>query len=429
MENDTQKTFNPYGTYNSFNLPFCLTKFPGLSSSAKILWSILVYHAGRDGKCFPSQELLAEEMSLSRQQINNLIRELVQAKFIKINKPQGQEVLLHFNNSYSFLLHPILEILPESSVSDVKSILHQEDKPILHSNDNSVLHPNKNINNKNINNLSSKEESVKKQVSSNTSCIANIARPILMKRKETLVKSKPTPKNKVLVKQTNYAAEVKSILDYWENKGLKVPKETTETSKTNLASCKNILNGKLFDKQYSKQDILKAIENYSLAALNLKFQPMNKDFLQKQYFHQFVWNNYSTNGDRSLFQKYLETEPQLLKSFDNNLKPINPVVHKTIVDWYRHSVLGGIGGNFTAEQENQFVKGANKVTEFYKEYKHQFTSVGFTEVSLARELCEYFQKKSNTGMEIHPVYFVDKKTYETYFPQYLLQQRSIREIN
>ena len=96
------KRFNPYRRFSRVSvIPNGLMAYPGLSSSAKLLWARLAQYAGKDGRAYPSVATLAADLGLKKRQIQNLLAELRREGFIESSRGSG-------TNSYYFLLHPCL---------------------------------------------------------------------------------------------------------------------------------------------------------------------------------------------------------------------------------------------------------------------------------------------------------------------------------
>jgi hypothetical protein len=135
--------FNPWKLFTGLFVPNALARFPGLSSSAKLVYERLAQYAGKDGRCFPSQETLVGEVGLSKSRIQQIIAELVKCRFIRMERPKGRDRLNHLNASYVFLWHEIFTnsyspeihktVSPESqfSVSPIQGIreIHLQDIP------------------------------------------------------------------------------------------------------------------------------------------------------------------------------------------------------------------------------------------------------------------------------------------------------------
>ena len=80
-----------------------------MSSTEKLVWAVLNRFAGKNGKCYPSQERLAEEIGMSVDVIKRALSRLEENGFIRKIKPTGKDRLLHRHNSYEFLWHEIYE--------------------------------------------------------------------------------------------------------------------------------------------------------------------------------------------------------------------------------------------------------------------------------------------------------------------------------
>jgi len=73
----------PYKMFVGCFLPNWLLKRKGLSLGAKVCYARLCQFSGENGKCYPSQETLAEELSTSSRNIRNYLKELEAVKLIE----------------------------------------------------------------------------------------------------------------------------------------------------------------------------------------------------------------------------------------------------------------------------------------------------------------------------------------------------------
>jgi hypothetical protein len=96
--------FNPYRVFVGIFIPNALVRYKGLSPSAKLVYGRLSQYAGEDGKCFPAEDVLADEVGLSKRQVYRLLSELETGKFI-ICRATG----------YVFLWHDIFDQKQEAS--------------------------------------------------------------------------------------------------------------------------------------------------------------------------------------------------------------------------------------------------------------------------------------------------------------------------
>lgn len=100
--------FNPYKQFIGSHIPNALLSYPHISSTAKLCWARMAQYAGENGECFPKQETLALELGTNKTSIIRVLKELEDKGFIEKVKPSGSDRLLHLNNRYYFLKHPIL---------------------------------------------------------------------------------------------------------------------------------------------------------------------------------------------------------------------------------------------------------------------------------------------------------------------------------
>jgi len=99
--------FNPYGMFNGIWVPESLLRCTAISASAILLYGRLAKYAGRDGRCFPSVETLALELGMTVRQVQRLLWQLCNAKFLRRNaqyRPNGSQTA----NAYVFLYHAAL---------------------------------------------------------------------------------------------------------------------------------------------------------------------------------------------------------------------------------------------------------------------------------------------------------------------------------
>lgn len=105
---EANQPFNPYKLFVGSFIPNALLRFPGLSSTAKLIWARLAQYAGEKGIAFPKITSLADEIGLSESQTQRLLKELEHKHFIRRIKPTGTQRLQHLPDFYVFLFHPCL---------------------------------------------------------------------------------------------------------------------------------------------------------------------------------------------------------------------------------------------------------------------------------------------------------------------------------
>lgn len=76
----------------NINLPMVhnsILRNTNLSTSAKVVYALLVAYAWHNGSCFPAQKRLAKDVGLSRPRVTQLVGELEQFGLVTIQR-QGQ---------------------------------------------------------------------------------------------------------------------------------------------------------------------------------------------------------------------------------------------------------------------------------------------------------------------------------------------------
>lgn len=78
--------------------PYLVMKDRSLSIGARLAYAFLLMYAWQEGSCFPGQETLAQEMGISRAQVQRLLYELRDQQYIRIERTDRR-----FNNTYVIL--------------------------------------------------------------------------------------------------------------------------------------------------------------------------------------------------------------------------------------------------------------------------------------------------------------------------------------
>lgn len=92
---------NPYGRWHGAFVPLWLLERGEIPTGAKMTYAVLCYHAGRQGRCFPGQRVLARELAISERQVRANLTTLVAHGMISVVQ-RG----LRRSNVYHFCVHP-----------------------------------------------------------------------------------------------------------------------------------------------------------------------------------------------------------------------------------------------------------------------------------------------------------------------------------
>ncbi|WP_074787946.1 helix-turn-helix domain-containing protein [Roseovarius tolerans] len=67
-------------------VPNALLRAKGVSQGAKLVYAMLLSYAWHNNSCFPGQDRLADDLSISRQSVNTHIKELERKDYISIKR-------------------------------------------------------------------------------------------------------------------------------------------------------------------------------------------------------------------------------------------------------------------------------------------------------------------------------------------------------
>ena len=101
--------YNPYKMHVGSHIPNAILRLRELSFGAKLVFARLGQYAGEDGRCFPKQETLANELGSSLTAIKRFLNELVDKQFIVKETPKGQDRYMHKTIRYFFCWHECFE--------------------------------------------------------------------------------------------------------------------------------------------------------------------------------------------------------------------------------------------------------------------------------------------------------------------------------
>ena len=77
-------------------------------SIAKLIWARMSQYCWRKDYCYPSVKQLSEELGVSEHAIKDGLKKLVKLELIEIERPSGEDRLMHRRNRYYMLDNPLL---------------------------------------------------------------------------------------------------------------------------------------------------------------------------------------------------------------------------------------------------------------------------------------------------------------------------------
>jgi hypothetical protein len=221
------------------------------------------------------------------------------------------------------------------------------------------------------------------------------------------------------------------VFDFWLEQNLLLPKEETKSYNDCIKNVKGLLSGRLFGEKYSIEQIKESILNFSFAAIDNDFEPSNivyKKILSKKKIGEFIYNSFSKNEEKSLFQYYLKNKPKPIKSKEV-IEDKYPIMTKQLKKLYENEVLGKTKVNYTQKDENCFIASAIKLKEFYNNNSSKFNQYMIAhDINLSNWLFEAIKADCYGDVsKISPGWFSSNTTFNRRLPAYLFRQNIIEE--
>lgn len=219
--------------------------------------------------------------------------------------------------------------------------------------------------------------------------------------------------------------KVLEVFEHWEEMNLYVPAINTKSYRNSVQQIKRLLSGKLFDRKYSENEIITSITNFSIAAFDKDIAPSNPSYkkkLQKMSIGDFIENSFASNGNQSLFLKYLTEELKVSKCAA--VENLYPEITEQLKRFYETKALGGVKPKYTDDEENQFRMAIKRLVEFFEKNATNISYVFDNSVERRAEfLCNALEADLNGDFtKLSPGYFCSNMTFNRRLPAYLYAQ-------
>lgn len=453
--------FIPHKKFFGCVVPNWLLKQKNIGPIAKLCYGRLAQFSGNDGRCYPKQGTLSEEIGVTRTSVVFALKELEELKLITRQKPKGRDILLHKPDSYSFIVHELfidelnkhsedLTCEPECKENEHPDVKNTKKTPPIRGkynetsdvqNKNTLINKNHDLiesNNKlsspygederfdNRSNSPIEKHSYKKQ---RTKILLDNKEPVIREFIKTDIKEQSAKSViRKTVKPLPVTQAVQDVFDYWLEVGLKMPAVGTKRFNDCVKKVKALLKGNLLNQKYSMEEIRKSIHNYSLAALDKEFEPrdpLTKRELSSKTIGDFIYNPFYSNGNASQFKRFLNP-PKTIKEKDLLPNP-TPIVVSNLKKFYTREILGGVNVKLTDTEENTFRLAAKKLQEFYNnniKKINQFVRVD--QEVLSEWLIDAIRSDCGDNLQmITPAWFASDTTFNRRLPAYLYSQAII----
>ncbi len=177
---------------------------------------------------------------------------------------------------------------------------------------------------------------------------------------------------------------IKAIVDHWAFLGMTEHRSGTKLMKKIDTAIRRLRLGTFFDdksdylkhrdRRFTDKEIVTAINNFALAATNPDYEPTPggyKNHLRSMSLLAFFYDEYGTEGSRSLFVRYLESAPLLLKLPAREIPDPDPHITNVLKNFYIKKVLGGVETELPIVDMNKFRKATALTLEFFNSHKNK----------------------------------------------------------
>lgn len=426
----------------SINIPLALFEDERLSPMDKYLYFFI---EGLDNErgCYASNGYLATMMNSSSVTISQSISNLKKCGYVLQKSFDGRSRVLNADREYT--------------AKQQKKAVDNYSKRYNENLANDIVSLNQTLNHIKIDNKtsfssynSSKEELTKKseegfsnenlmpppKIKTRTKPLTETEseKPLsnLMKALNVILPSELHPQQpKKPITPLQVPSDVQEIFDYWTELQLHLPRTETKSHNECIRKVKGLLNGRLFGKKYTIEEIKTSIINFSIAALDPNFEPSDAGYkknLSKKNIDEFIYNSFLQKGNNSLFKVYLERSPEPATS-KQIVKTEYPKVVNKLKDFYIKEVIGGAEVQITDKDENSFRIAANRLMEFWDKNHSRFNShMSINPPLMAGWLCEAIQADCNGDVsKITPGWFCSDTTFNRRYPAYLYRQAILEE--
>jgi biotin operon repressor len=424
--------------YQGSFVPSWLLSSPGLSASAKLCYGRLFRYSTTKGYCYPTQERLAQELGISLEQVRRLLKTLEKRGFIERTPPPKGKRFSKISTVYTFPQHKDF-----TKTMGTPVVMDDRWDPVV-MDDHSIY------NNKLLYKSSIKDKSlIPDNIPSEAKASSGIrATHKLHRRSSSQViksdKSKLAPKLKQREPKPlpRVPAKVRSVLKYWEGRGLHLSREGTKSHRDSVMKVVALFKGSAFTRsefdeyqrrKFTIKEIRKSIDRFALSALNPDYLPTNdyKKRLKGYTIGAFIYSPFSHNGTgKSLFIHYLENPAVVARMSVQPLEDEYPKVTSALKRAYSNHYLGGVAAKFTVQEENHFITAAGKLLKFMKKNRGKIQwHQQFTPALLASWMVSAVDRdvEGQKGMTVTPGWFSSELMFNRRLPGYLHSQALLGE--
>ena len=415
--------FVPYKMFRGIFIPNGIVQMKDLTATTKLVYGVLNKYAGKDGKCYPKQSTIANDIGISKRRIITHLNRLEKVRLITRTRPEGGDRLAHKTTRYSFLFHKCF--LSE----DDKTVTSEDDASITlepEGNDTSIIGS---YESDSVGNISSKEEIEVKETSGVSAK--------LIKRKSKADKMRNRSKESLQreidpIEAPNISAKILPFINYWEEQGLIQHERNTKTFISAVKNLNKVVSrGTLFnnmtdfeefaDTKLSFEDFTLAVDNY-IKARSHDYLPAEKKWLNYSLAN-FLYNPFGKNGRTKSPLIYFMMNPPVA-TVPDHYPDITLCIIKQFAEWnpdYKP----------TAKDKKKFIHAGNRTGDFFIKHKNKITDHFKLGAHKQAELVIRAVRKDvqDQGLVITPGYLCSNTTFDHRLPAYLKNQAIFSSVD
>jgi hypothetical protein len=405
-------------------LPVEVAFNPDLNKNDCIIFCIINILDGPDDHCFASNNYIAKLIGVSETTVSTSISRLIELKYIDRLSVEGVKRVIKINANFKDLYRASLKVFKVYLERSLKhnNIVIEESKSSFHDDKrNAFSVPG--------------SGGVFQDSSSN---ITQQDKPYSNKlyRQAKERRLPPSPSQKDILKEARQnnppqetkskhipkvSQEIQEILDHWKDNNLHVSGLTTKEHLKSVKKLRKLIKGKLFDREYTLEDIKLSMNRFAIATHDPTVFPANKKTYKALSISSFIDSPFIGNGT-GLFRKYLTEEPQFIPNY--TVTPVEdkfPELTKHIKKSYVAGVLNGAKVQFSPIDENNFRKAAIRINKFLDDNQHMMAP--YTElddsIKSAYLIKSIVNDVEDTDIKITTGFLCSDFTFNNRFPRQL----------
>lgn len=426
-------------------VPTEILSLPDINALDALLFSAIYFLDGSDN-CFASNAYLASILRVSERSVTTSLAKLIQRNLVQRVSFNGRIRVIAINRGYRELCRDALARYEAEINTELNKDLansggieapgtfmvtrdehrNPDKKELPISLEEASSQPGRNFY---YNKKSIKEESttpfLRKGVGGNPAD----CRPITLRKRTVLLpgeKKDSLPKPKAVRR----GPVIDQILEYWKDSGLHLPAESTKGFREGVKKIRGVLAGTLFGKKFSPIEIKRSIDNFSLSATDMDFEPIQlaaKKKLRKLSISDFIENSFMK--ETSFFLRYVKNEPIPSKRVQP-LEDKHPRLTALLKRTFRDEVLGGVSAEFSVSDSNKFVLAAKRAKEFLAANRKKINPFFVnSDENIADALWKSVRKDCDKVSDLSPGWLCSDLTFNRRFPRYLNAEGAIQVEN